>query len=156
MANSLIFFLFPLALLISISTSIPNPNKPSSNSLTAHSVLTSHGFPIGLLPTDVLSYDLNHTSGHFSVNLGYPCRLTLPPDNYLATYSKKITGKIVENRIAELNGIRVRAFFQWWGITGIKINGDDLVFEVGMVTAKYPAKNFDESPQCEGKKRSSS
>lgn len=159
MAKPLIFFLFPFALLISISisisTSIPNPNKLSSNSLTAHSVLTRHGFPIGLLPTDVLSYDLNHTSGHFSVDLGYPCRLTLPPDNYLATYSKKITGKIVENRIAELDGIRVRAFFKWWGITGIKINGDDLVFEVGMATAKYPSKNFDQSPQCEGKHSSS-
>ncbi|KAF5785475.1 hypothetical protein HanRHA438_Chr10g0441471 [Helianthus annuus] len=136
-------------------TSSSNPIKPPSSSLsstsltTAHSVLTHHGFPIGLLPTGVFSYNLNTTTGEFSVDLGTPCRLILPPDNYLATYSKKVTGKIVENRIAELKGIRVRAFSQWWGITGIKINGDDLVFEVGMVTAKYLVKNFDESPQCE-------
>ncbi|KAL7602249.1 hypothetical protein Lser_V15G24100 [Lactuca serriola] len=164
MAKSLFFFffffMFHLTLFISISSSTPNPDNSSSSlsytPLTAHSVLTHHGFPIGLLPTDVLSYDLNHTSGEFSVNLGYPCRLILPPDNYLATYSKKVTGKLVQNRISDLNGIRVKAFFQWWGITGIKINGDDLVFEVGMVTAKYPSKNFDEVPQCVGKKRSSS
>lgn len=81
--------------------------------------------------------------------------MTLPPDNYLATYSKVITGKIVENRIAELDGISVRAFFKWWGITGIRSNGQDLTFEVGMVTAKYPSKNFDESPECEGKRSSS-
>ncbi|KAL4589674.1 hypothetical protein LXL04_002582 [Taraxacum kok-saghyz] len=159
MAKSLCFFFFffffisTLSLFISISSSTPNPDT-ASFPLTAHSVLTRHGFPVGLLPTDVLSYDLNLTSGEFSVNLGDPCRLILPPDNYLATYSKKVTGKIVQNRIAELNGIRVKAFFQWWGITGIKINGDDLVFEVGMVTAKYPSKNFDEVPQCVGKKHS--
>ncbi|KAJ0881655.1 hypothetical protein HanRHA438_Chr10g0476551 [Helianthus annuus] len=135
MAKTTFFFTF-LTLLISItSSSNPNPNptkSPSLTTTTAHSVLTHHGFPIGLLPTGVFTYNLN------------------------TTYSKKVTGKIVENRIAELKGIRVRAFFQWWGITGIKINGDDLVFEVGMVTAKYPVKNFDESPQCEGKKHSSS
>ncbi|CAH1426388.1 unnamed protein product [Lactuca virosa] len=99
MAKSLFFFfMFHLTLFISISSSTPNPDNSSSSlsstPLTAHSVLTHHGFPIGLLPTDVLSYDLNHTSGEFSVNLGYPCRLILPPDNYLATYSKKVTGKL--------------------------------------------------------------
>ncbi|KAD6795105.1 hypothetical protein E3N88_06001 [Mikania micrantha] len=162
MAKSMFFFILHLTLFISVSSSNPNPTKLSSSLssstplTTAHSVLTHHGFPVGLLPTDVLSYELNHTSGEFSVDLGRPCRLILPPDNYLATYAKKVTGKIVENRIAELNGIKVRAFFQWWGITGIKINGDDLVFEVGMVSAKYPSKNFDVSPQCEGKKHSSS
>lgn len=81
--------------------------------------------------------------------------MTLPPDNYLATYSKTITGKIVNNRIADLNGISVRAFFRWWGITGIRSNGEDLTFEVGMVSAKYPSKNFHESPECEGKRSSS-
>ncbi|MTV28393.1 DUF538 domain-containing protein, partial [Nitriliruptoraceae bacterium ZYF776] len=127
-----------------------------SSNPTAHTVLTQHGFPVGLLPTDVKSYDLNTTTGKFTVHLTNPCRLILPPDNYLATYSKKITGKIVENKIGEINGIKVRAFYQWWGITGIKISGDDLVFEVGMVTAKYPSKNFADTPQCEGQKHSSS
>lgn len=110
---------------------------------------------MGLLPTNVLNYSLNRTTGKFSVKLGETCKVTLPPDNYLATYSKVITGKIVENRIAELDGISVRAFFKWWGITGIRSNGQDLTFEVGMVTAKYPSKNFDESPECEGKRSSS-
>ncbi|KAK4415518.1 hypothetical protein Salat_2659200 [Sesamum alatum] len=91
----------------------------------------------------------------FSVRLGGSCRVTLPPDNYLATYSNKITGKIVENRIAELDGISVRAFFKWWSITGIRSNGENLVFEVGVVTAKYPSKNFDKSPLCEGGRSSS-
>ncbi|KAI3783258.1 hypothetical protein L1987_42334 [Smallanthus sonchifolius] len=73
------------ALTLFISTSSSNPTTLT----TVHSVLTQHGFPIGLLPTD-----LNRTSGEFSVDLGRPCRLILPPENYLATYSKKVTGKI--------------------------------------------------------------
>ncbi|KAI3443824.1 hypothetical protein Pfo_000489 [Paulownia fortunei] len=112
----------------------------SSDGSNAHDELMKYGFPIGLLPANVESYTLNLTSGLFSVRLGETCRVTLPPDNYLATYSHKITGKIVEHRIAELDGISVRAFFKWWGITGIRSNGQDLVFEVGVVTAKYPSR----------------
>nr|ABR17598.1 unknown [Picea sitchensis] len=53
-------------------------------------------------------------------------------------------------------GIRVRVFFQWWSITGIRSSGKDLVFEVGVVSAKYPSSNFDESPDCEGSNHLSS
>ncbi|EEF47032.1 uncharacterized protein LOC8278599 [Ricinus communis] len=142
---SLLLLLLVLVPLSSQSTIAGNP--PSA----AHTELTNYGFPIGLLPASVVNYNLNQTSGDFSVNFGGSCKITLPPDNYLATYSKKVTGKIVAGRIAELDGIRVWAFFKWWSITGIRSSGEDLVFEVGMVTAKYPSKNFLESPQCEGK-----
>ncbi|GAB4828360.1 hypothetical protein Ancab_035358 [Ancistrocladus abbreviatus] len=138
--------------LFSLSSASTTPN-PSPKSLTAaHKELTNYGFPIGLLPTNVRDYAVDRASGNFSVNLSDLCKIILPPDNYLAAYSKIITGKIVDNRIAELDGIRVRAFFKWWSITGIRSSGDNLVFEVGMVTAKYPSKNFDESPDCEGAK----
>ncbi|KAK3210769.1 hypothetical protein Dsin_015475 [Dipteronia sinensis] len=145
----LFLFLFLFSLYAPISYSDPNP--PS----VAHAQLTNYGFPIGLLPSSVQAYNLNQTSGHFSVHLGDSCKLTLPPDNYVATYSRKITGKIDQGRIADLQGIRVRAFFQWWSITGIRSSGDNLVFEVGMVTAKFPTKNFVESPKCEGQRSSS-
>ncbi|KAJ6741856.1 T31J12.3 PROTEIN-RELATED [Salix viminalis] len=84
-------------------------------------------------------------------NYGFPIGL-LPAS---PRTPKGLGGKIVEGRIAELDGIRVRALFQWWSITGIRSSGDNLVFEVGMVTAKYPSKNFDESPKCEGRHSSS-
>jgi hypothetical protein len=156
--NPKIFIVFFLLLnLISISIQNPNPKPkiPKSIPSPAHVELASYGFPVGLLPaTTVLSHNINHTSGDFSVKLGGACKITLPPDNYVATYSDTITGKIVKGKIAELNGIRVRAFFQWWSITGIRSSGDNVVFEVGMVTAKYPSKNFDDSPVCEGQKHS--
>ncbi|XP_010688165.2 uncharacterized protein LOC104902167 [Beta vulgaris subsp. vulgaris] len=138
---SLLFFLY-------LSSENPNPNSLTS----AHQELKTFGFPVGLLPKNVADYSLNHTSGEFAINFRDKCKLTLPPDNYLALYSKIVRGKIVKNKIAELDGIRVRALFQWWSITGIKSSGDNLVFEVGMLSAKYPAKNFDESPPCEGSK----
>uniref|UniRef100_A0A5B7BG19 DUF538 family protein n=1 Tax=Davidia involucrata TaxID=16924 RepID=A0A5B7BG19_DAVIN len=159
MAKPLFVVSFSLLLLLPLSFSKsngnPNSNASSSSPSTAHTELSKYGFPIGLLPTDVLTYTINQTSGEFSVHLGDTCKVTLPPDNYLATYSKKITGKIVDGRIAELDGIRVRALFRWWTITGIKSSGENLVFEVGMVNAKYPSKNFDESPPCEGKRSAS-
>ncbi|KAF5742951.1 hypothetical protein HS088_TW09G01013 [Tripterygium wilfordii] len=139
------FFVLLFLLLLRSST-----QDSTRNTLSAvHVELTSYGFPIGLLPTSIQNYTLNRTSGDFSLDFGDSCRVTLPPDNYLATYSKKITGKIVHGHIADLDGIRVRALFKWWSITGIRSNDDNLVFEVGMVTAKYPSKNFDESPDCE-------
>ncbi|CAH9131389.1 unnamed protein product [Cuscuta epithymum] len=146
------FTVFALFLSLSHSDGVPDPKVSPT---AAHDELLEYGFPIGLLPKNVRGHTLNQTTGDFAVFLGDSCRITLHPDNYLATYSKKITGKIGKNRIAELDGISVRAFFKWWGITGIRSSGENLVFEVGMVTAKYPSMNFDESPACEGKHPSS-
>ncbi|XVE54309.1 hypothetical protein DITRI_Ditri03aG0070500 [Diplodiscus trichospermus] len=147
-------FLFSLLLLFflpfSSQTRTSKNQGPKPPLTQAHTELISYGFPIGLLPASVQKYTLNQTSRNFAVDLGGTCKITLPPDNYLATYSKRITGKIEQGKIAELDGIRVRAMFRWWSITGIRSSGDNLVFEVGMVTAKYPANNFDESPFCEG------
>lgn len=149
MTKSFFFFFISFCpLFVFGSSQNPNPNATPS---AVHAELKNFGFPIGLLPsTTVLNYNINQTSGDFSVDLGGACKITLPPDNYLATYSKKITGKIDQGRIAKLDGIRVRAFFKWWSITGIRSSGENLVFEVGGITAKYPSKNFDESIACEG------
>ncbi|KAE8675909.1 Fibronectin type III domain-containing protein isoform 1 [Hibiscus syriacus] len=154
MRNPLFLLSLLLLILPSSYSQTPNPNtKPPLHQ--AHTELINFGFPIGLLPASVKKYTLNQTSGDFAVDLGGTCKITLPPDNYLATYSKRITGKIENGKMAELDGIRVRALFKWWSITGIRSSGDNLVFEVGMVTAKYPAKNFGESPFCEGRHSSS-
>ncbi|CAI9100290.1 OLC1v1037255C1 [Oldenlandia corymbosa var. corymbosa] len=154
MANSAAALLFTFAVAACyLCTFAASSTAPTLTA--AHSELSSYGFPVGLLPRNIVTYNLNRTSGNFVVKLGDTCRITIPPDNYLATYSKTITGKIVDNRIAELDGIGVRAFFRWWGITGIRSNGQDLTFEVGMITKSFPSKNFDESPECDGQRSSS-
>ncbi|CAH8286262.1 unnamed protein product [Eruca vesicaria subsp. sativa] len=144
-----------LSFLVLLPLSLQDPNPKVKAPSRAHAELTSYGFPIGLLPLSVKDYYINKTSGDFSLLLHGTCKITLPPDNYLATYSDKVTGRITHGQIAELRGIRVRAFYQWWSITGIRSAGDSLVFEVGVVTAKYPSKNFDESLDCEGTRASS-
>ena len=149
-AKPLLIFTITACILCNVAVSSPN-----STLTAAHAELLEYGFPVGLLPANLQAYDLNRTSGDFVLKLDDTCRITLPPDNYLATYSKKVTGKIVENRIAGLDGIGVRAFFRWWGISGIRSNGQDLTFEVGYITKSFPSKNFDESPECEGKRSSS-
>lgn len=151
MKISLFFVYFLVLLPISLQDPSPGVKAPTR----AHAELTNHGFPIGLLPLSVKDYFINQTSGDFSLFLHGTCKITLPPDNYLATYSNKVTGRISQGKIAELQGIRVRAFFKWWSITGIRSSGDNLVFEVAGVTAKYPSKNFDETLDCEGKRSSS-
>lgn len=145
--------LFALSLLLlSVSNSLSQNPNPSS---TAYSELKSNGFPVGLLPVNVASYSLNRTSGDFAVHLDGRCQITLPPDNYLASYEGRITGKLAGGKIADLDGIRVWALFRWWSISGIRLSGDDLVFEVGVASARYSARNFDEVPECEGKKADS-
>ncbi|GAB2210498.1 hypothetical protein Droror1_Dr00015765 [Drosera rotundifolia] len=143
MAKSFIAAAAVLLSLFALSSSVSTPNA-------AHTILISYNFPPGLLPTTIHSYTINTTTGDFSLRLGSLCHVTLPPDNYLAAYSDIIKGRIVENRIEKLDGIRVRALWKWWGITGIKREGEDLVFEVGVVSAKYPVGKFEESPECEG------
>jgi len=91
------------------------------------------------------------------VQLQERCDITLPPDNYPASFSKKIVGRLTDGYIQDLTGIRVRVFFfKWWSITGIRSNGNDLVFAVGVASAKYPSLNFDESPDFEGSNHLSS
>ncbi|CAA7044745.1 unnamed protein product [Microthlaspi erraticum] len=147
--------LFLLSFLVLLPLSLQDPSPGVKAPTQAHAELTNHGFPIGLLPLSVKNYFINQTSGEFSLFLDGTCNIKLPPDNYLATYSKKVTGRISPGKIAELQGIRVWAFFKYWYITGIRISGDNLVFEVGVASAKYPSKNFDDSLDCEGKRSSS-
>ncbi|XP_024164353.2 uncharacterized protein LOC112171393, partial [Rosa chinensis] len=139
---------------LSSSTFLSPPKLPTRTPSPAHTELTRYGFPIGLLPSPVKNYTVNPLIADFVIDLGDACKITLPPDNYLATYSKKVSGKINQGRIAEINDINVQAFCQWWSVTGIRSSGENLVFKVGMVMARYPSKNFNDSPACEGRRKS--
>nr|GMC92534.1 protein disulfide isomerase-like 5-4 isoform X1 [Ipomoea batatas] len=81
-------FLFFIALAVVFTLSRSDPDQTPSDFPSEE--LIKYGFPIGLLPTNVKGYSLNQTTGSFVLFLDDKCRITLPPDNYLATYSKKI------------------------------------------------------------------
>lgn len=139
-----------LLILLQSNTEAKSAEEPDRIRSTAYDELQRKGFPPGLLPNSVANYSLDTSSGEFSVQLQGRCDITLPPDNYPASFSEEITGRLKEGYIQDLTGIRVRVFFSWWSISGIRSSGKDLVFEVGVASAKYPSSNFDESPDCEG------
>ncbi|KAF0929150.1 hypothetical protein E2562_016389 [Oryza meyeriana var. granulata] len=142
-----VLFLFPLAALPLVLS------DTAAADVTAYDELQLRRFPRGLLPANVRGYTLDAGSGDFAVDLISSCRIVFPAGSYLASFSDRLTGRLDDRRISGLSGIRVRAFFRWWTITGIRVDGDDLVFEVGSISAKFPARPFNASLECPGRKR---
>lgn len=142
----------PLAALLAAAFLLPLARSDAgSGSPTAYDELRLRGFPRGLLPANVCGYTLDAASGDFAVDLSSSCRIVLPAGSYLASFNDRLTGRLDDRRISGLSGIRVRAFFSWWSITGIRADGDELVFEVGSVSAKFPARHFNASLECPAK-----
>ncbi|KAJ7548033.1 hypothetical protein O6H91_08G114600 [Diphasiastrum complanatum] len=121
--------------------------KGSSAKPSVSDELVAYGFPAGLLPETVVDYDLQ-TNGNFNVYLQEVCAATLRK-TYHVTYGSTISGHLEYGAISGLSGISVKAFFFNLAITGIYVSGNDLLFEVGFVSAKFPVTNFDESPICQ-------
>uniref|UniRef100_A0A0E0C3T7 DUF642 domain-containing protein n=1 Tax=Oryza meridionalis TaxID=40149 RepID=A0A0E0C3T7_9ORYZ len=140
-----------LFLLASAALPLVRSDDGGDGDVTAYDELRHRGFPRGLLPANVRGYTLDAGSGDFAVDLASSCRIVLPAGSYLASFSDRLTGRLDDRRISGLSGIRVRAFFRWWSITGIRADGDELVFEVGSVSAKFPARHFNASLECPAK-----
>ncbi|BBM97663.1 hypothetical protein MPTK1_1g07370 [Marchantia polymorpha subsp. ruderalis] len=112
----------------------------------AYEQLVEYGFPTGLLPNTVTGYTLED-DGKFAVFLQDKCNVYIPGE-FPVTYSKTITGVLSYGSLKNLNGISVKAYYFWWSINAITVVNGNLVFEVGLLTAKYPVDNFEESPGC--------
>jgi hypothetical protein len=110
----LVAFLFLLIL------PLARPDLSTSPTATTYDELRLRGFPWGLLPANVQGYMLDAGSEDFAVDLEGTCRIVLPAGNYLASFNQRLSGRLDEGRISGLSGIRVRAFFPWWSITGVR------------------------------------
>eukprot|EP00246_Nothoceros_aenigmaticus_P009494 TRINITY_DN25054_c0_g1_i1.p1 TRINITY_DN25054_c0_g1~~TRINITY_DN25054_c0_g1_i1.p1 ORF type:complete len:163 (+),score=14.42 TRINITY_DN25054_c0_g1_i1:87-575(+) len=115
--------------------------------VSAYEQLERNGFPRGLLPNTVVSYSLE-SDGTFSVHLAGKCSFTIPDENLSVSYSKVISGVLKPGKLSQLSGIQVKVLFFWVSITGIQAKNDNLVFEVGILSAQYPVSNFYEGPDC--------
>ncbi|KAG6384586.1 hypothetical protein SASPL_120971 [Salvia splendens] len=131
--------LFLILSLLSAAAAAANP--PS-----VYEVLQSYGFPAGLLPQGVTSYELDTTTGKFSVSLGGSCSFSI--SGYDLKYKSTITGTIANNKITDLNGIQVKILFFWINIIEVTSDGDELQLSVGIASANFPVDNFFECPQC--------
>ncbi|XP_073148372.1 uncharacterized protein At5g01610-like [Henckelia pumila] len=118
----------------------------AANSLTVYQVLETYGFPVGLLPIGVTDYELDSSTGEFTVYLTKTCTFTI--EGYELKYKTKITGTVSKNKISNLSGIQVKILLFWINIAEVTKNGDDIDFSVGIASADFPADNFEESPQC--------
>lgn len=126
-------------------------SSSSSNNISAYEQLERNGFPAGLLPRTVVSYTLQ-SDGRFAVYLSGKCSFTVPGEKLPVSYSSVITGVLAPGRLSDLGGVQVKVLWIWWSITGIYVKNDNLVFEVGLVSAEYPMSNFDEGLECDAKK----
>lgn len=115
--------------------------------IDAYQQLINYGFPIGLLPHIVTGYDLAE-NGKFAVYLDSKCEIDIP-SAFPVVYSKKISGKLAYGSLKDLSGIQVKIYYFWLTINAITVQGDNLKFEVGLISASYPIHpNFDENPDC--------
>ncbi|XP_073136902.1 uncharacterized protein At5g01610-like [Henckelia pumila] len=132
--------IFYLSLFVLISAS-------SSTVPSAYQVLRQYDFPAGLLPEGAVGYSLNSATGEFSANLNGSCRFKLE-DSYELSYQPVIKGVISRGRIQKLSGVTVKVVVMWLGVVGVNRKGENLEFSVGIASANFPARNFDECPQC--------
>ncbi|PKA62239.1 Uncharacterized protein AXF42_Ash016031 [Apostasia shenzhenica] len=128
------------------SPSAPITSPPSLRGLSAYDVLQSYGFPIGLLPKGALDYDLDPSTGGFSVHFNGTCSFSL--EAYQIRYQSTVTGQISPDRLSNLRGVSVKVLLFWINIIEVVNSGDELDFSVGIASAGFPMDNFYISPQC--------
>ncbi|PKU62603.1 uncharacterized protein LOC114578444 [Dendrobium catenatum] len=124
-------------------------NHQSYNSLTAYEMLEKFDFPKGILPEGVQSY-LLRSDGSFDVFLGDYCELKAS-GSYLLRYRRKISGKVEPRSLKKLDGVSVKIFFLWFGISEVIRSGDELRFFVGPFSSSFSISNFEFCPQCRDK-----
>ena len=122
-------------------------NIIGGNNSTAYELLEAYGFPSGLLPETVTSYDLDEDDGSFSLSWESSCPVNIP-SAYPVKYSASITGTLEPGSLSGLSGVNVKVFFIWWPISSITVSGSNLVFSVGPASASYDISNFSENPVC--------
>ncbi|XP_017970819.1 PREDICTED: uncharacterized protein At5g01610 [Theobroma cacao] len=143
--SSIAFLPYILLFLISSSSS-SSSSASGDNTLTAYEVLEEYDFPIGLLPNGVLSYELDNSTGEFSVYLNGSCTFSI--DSYELKYKSTITGVISKDKLTSLSGIKVKVLFLWLNIRSVIRDDDELELSVGIASADFSVDNFSECPTC--------
>ncbi|KAL3517425.1 hypothetical protein ACH5RR_020014 [Cinchona calisaya] len=133
------FFIF--LTLFTTSPAISDDSTP-----TVYDVLQEYGFPVGILPKGVTSYELDRSTGKFTVYLNETCSFSI--EGYKLRYKTKITGVISDGSIKDLSGVQVKVLFFWLNIGEVTVDGDELDFSVGIASADFDVDSFSESPQC--------
>ncbi|KAI3864591.1 hypothetical protein MKX03_017048 [Papaver bracteatum] len=119
-------------ILLCLTSSLITPAAvvEENSNLSAYDILQGYDFPVGLLPVGVTGYELDKSSGKFSVHFGAgDC--SFPLSGYQIKY----------------NGISVKVLFVWANIIEV-LKRDQLQFSIGIASAYFPIDSFYESPKC--------
>ncbi|XP_010534885.1 PREDICTED: uncharacterized protein LOC104810335 [Tarenaya hassleriana] len=136
------------------SLSFADLDLPSSSSSAAaadvHDLLPSYGFPRGILPSNVKSFSLSN-DGDFTVKLHSDCYVRFGDE--LVFYDKKISGKLSYGSVKDVEGIQAKKLFVWVPVTAMESDQHSgmIVFSVGFLSEKLPAKLFEDVPSCMNK-----
>jgi hypothetical protein len=55
---------------------------------------------------------------------------------------------IAKDKLSKLSGIQVKELILWLSIAEVIRDVDELEFSVGIASADFPVRNFDECPAC--------
>lgn len=135
-----------LCLILFFLISFSTPSASVNNELTVYEALEEYDFPVGILPKGALSYELDESTGKFSVYLNSSCTFSI--DSYELKYKSTITGVITKDKISSLSGIKVKVLFLWLSIVTVVRDDDEIEFSVGIGSADFAVSNFIESPTC--------
>ncbi|XP_071687114.1 uncharacterized protein [Rutidosis leptorrhynchoides] len=130
-----------LPFIILLFTSVVLARRP-----TAYEVIQDYGFPVGLLPSSVKSYDLNRETGEFMVTLRDKC--SFPFDGYDVKFKEVFSGVIKIDKLTKLKGISAGKFWVSMDIVEATRLGDEVDFSAGVFSLGFDVEDFEKSPQC--------
>jgi hypothetical protein len=117
------------------TTPIPSP----------YDMLGQYGFPPGIIPQGVQSYDLRQ-DGSFEVDFSGDCAMRI--GGFKIRYSSRVAGNIQNGTITGLEGVKVKIVIAWVRIREVSRDGDEIRVHAGSISKAFPVDDFSVSPQC--------
>uniref|UniRef100_A0A453H4G8 Uncharacterized protein n=1 Tax=Aegilops tauschii subsp. strangulata TaxID=200361 RepID=A0A453H4G8_AEGTS len=135
----------------------PTPNPPPGKNKTIYELLPLFGLPAGVFPANVTAFSLAG-NGSLAVDLAGPCYVHF---EYLTYFEPRVTGVLRYGSLTELEGVQVRRFLVWFSVVRVKVDLPPpprfVYLDIGWITRKLPAADFQSVHACEaGKRRRSS
>ncbi|KAL6637103.1 hypothetical protein ACP70R_024675 [Stipagrostis hirtigluma subsp. patula] len=130
----------------------PPPSPPHKNATLAD-LLPLYGLPPGVFPSTVTAFSLAD-NGSLVVDLAGPCYVHF---EYLTYFAPRVTGVLRYGSLSDLSGIQVRRFLVWFNVVRVKVDLPPppryVYIDIGLITRKLPAADFQSLHSCEDSKR---
>lgn len=129
------------------------PPPPPPRPPTLAELLPKYGLPPGIFPSTVTAFSLA-SNGSLTVDLAGPCYVHF---EYLTYFDAHITGVLRYGSLSDLQGVQVRRFLIWYNVVRIKVDLPPppryVYIDIGWITRKLPADDFESLHACEDSKR---